>query len=217
VKNTNIPHVEAPILLRDLDDALKDDRDLTRLYFALIRHHWSFFTIHKPNPLSNDLQARATFGGIYRRASERWDMARRFKHPANNHIETASGPFSWLWCLLFGPIYFAVKGNWRHVFVSLVLTFLTASLSWWIYPFFVYGINAQKYQRDGWIELDAAPKTSRTAFQNGPETPDDAQIDDLIARHKAKLDAERLQKEQPALPARRVAAGFGKRIASPLA
>jgi hypothetical protein len=77
-----------------------------------------------------------------------------FKNPANGYTEEASGPFSWLWCLLFGVFYFAVKGNWKHVFIGLILAVITGGISWLIYPFFVYGINDYYYQLRGWIKIN---------------------------------------------------------------
>jgi hypothetical protein len=77
-----------------------------------------------------------------------------FKNPSNGYIEEASGPFSWLWCLLFGVFYFAVKGNWKHVAISFVLALLTSGISWLIYPFFVYQINESYFQTRGWIKVD---------------------------------------------------------------
>ena len=74
-----------------------------------------------------------------------------FTNPANNYREESSGPFSWLWVLIFGPIYFAFKGNWKHVFIWLILAFITSGISALIYPFFVYGINDKHYLKRGWI------------------------------------------------------------------
>jgi hypothetical protein len=78
----------------------------------------------------------------------------RFTNPSNSYTEEASGPFSWLWCLLFGFFYFAVKGNWKHAIISLLLAVVTGGISWLIYPFFVYGINRRFYQNRGWIQVE---------------------------------------------------------------
>ena len=41
------------------------------------------------------------------------------EHPTSEAVRTIIGPFSWLWCLLFGPFYFAVKGMWGRAVISL--------------------------------------------------------------------------------------------------
>jgi hypothetical protein len=71
-----------------------------------------------------------------------------FENPANGHRETAN--FAFLWCLLFGCFYFAVKGAWGHAAVAFVLACLTFSLSWLIYPFFAKRIVRTTYLRKGW-------------------------------------------------------------------
>ena len=75
----------------------------------------------------------------------------RFKNPANGYIEEVN--YAPLWCLLFGSIYFAVKGVWTHAVVSLLLALGTAGISWLIYPFFATQIMRTNYLRRGWIEL----------------------------------------------------------------
>ena len=76
----------------------------------------------------------------------------KFKNTKNNYIEEVSS-LSWLWCFLFGFIYFAIKGIWRHAIVSLVLAFVTFGISWFIYPFFIKSIIRKDYLRRGWKEL----------------------------------------------------------------
>ncbi len=73
----------------------------------------------------------------------------KFKNTSNNHIETVSG-LTWLWTLLFGIIYFAIKGVWRHVLVGFILSICTFGISWLIYPFFAKGIIKNQYLRNGW-------------------------------------------------------------------
>jgi hypothetical protein len=71
-----------------------------------------------------------------------------FKNPANGYIESSSIPF--LWCLLFGPLYFAAKGIWRHVFIGMLLGFCTFGISWLLYPFLARGIVHKAYAQRGW-------------------------------------------------------------------
>ena len=80
-------------------------------------------------------------------------MARTFENPSNGYREEASGFFSWLWCFLFGPIYFLVNGNYRHAIASFLFAIVTFGASWLVYPFFVYGINRRHYLRKGWVDV----------------------------------------------------------------
>jgi hypothetical protein len=77
-----------------------------------------------------------------------------FRHPGNGYIERGGSALSILWCLLFGPLYFASKGIWTHTFVSLIAAISTAGLSWLIYPFFAPGIVDAHYQRAGWLTVE---------------------------------------------------------------
>lgn len=43
---------------------------------------------------------------------------------------------AWAWTLLFGFLYFAVRGIWRHAVIGLALAIVTAGISWLFYPFF---------------------------------------------------------------------------------
>lgn len=74
-------------------------------------------------------------------------MSLRFRNPANGYTERVGVP--WLWCRLFGCIYFAVKGIWTHAVAALLLALLTAGLSWLVYPFFARSIVERHYLRSG--------------------------------------------------------------------
>lgn len=76
----------------------------------------------------------------------------QFKNPSNNYIEDVSS-LCFLWCLLFGPIYFGWKGIWKHCFIHLGLALLSVGIAWFIYPFFAKGIVERWYLRNGWIRL----------------------------------------------------------------
>ena len=43
----------------------------------------------------------------------------RFGNPANGYEEAVGTP--WIWCLLFGCVYFAAKGIWTHAVAALLL------------------------------------------------------------------------------------------------
>jgi hypothetical protein len=46
-------------------------------------------------------------------------------------VKHHSVPF--LWCLLFGPVYFAAKGVWLHALIALLAALATMGLSWMVY------------------------------------------------------------------------------------
>ena len=73
----------------------------------------------------------------------------KFKNKANGHTEQISG-LTWLWALLFGSIYFAVKGVWKHAVVSFILALCTMGISLLIYPFFAKGMMRNYYLHNGW-------------------------------------------------------------------
>lgn len=73
-----------------------------------------------------------------------------FENPENDYQKTVSTPLSWLWCLLFNWIFFLSKGIYKHAILGFVLAFITFGISWFIYPFFVYGIIRNHYLDKGW-------------------------------------------------------------------
>ncbi len=110
----------------------------------------------------------------------------KFKHPQNDYTESASTTISYVWCFLFGWLYFAVKGNARHA----VLHFMISGTVWWwlvlptflggallespgallfaismgwatnlIYACFVKSINEKSLLRKGWSRVES-PKPS---------------------------------------------------------
>jgi hypothetical protein len=83
-----------------------------------------------------------------------------FQNPSNWYIERVSLPF--LWTLLFGPLYFAVRGVWTHAIASLVLAVLTFGLSWLLYPFFASQIMETSYLQKGWLPLSKAEVMEQT-------------------------------------------------------
>ena len=77
----------------------------------------------------------------------------QLENPSNGYRETVSR-FTWLWALIFGALYFAYKGIWRHFVIGLILGVCTAGISWLIYPFFAKGIVVKSYQKQGWREVN---------------------------------------------------------------
>lgn len=51
----------------------------------------------------------------------------KFKNKSNGFVEEASMP--WLWTLLFGCLYFAVKGIWTHFIAGIILGVVTVGTS----------------------------------------------------------------------------------------
>ncbi|WP_342089414.1 hypothetical protein [Dyadobacter sp. OTU695] len=62
----------------------------------------------------------------------------KFKYPSNGCLVTATTPF--LLCLMFGPLCFLDKGEFKHFQLSANLAITTAKMfyiSWLLYPFAV--------------------------------------------------------------------------------
>lgn len=75
-----------------------------------------------------------------------------FKHPNSDYTETVLAPF--FFCLLFGPLYFIVKGCWRHAIIYTLIACTVIGLAiWLIYPFFARDIVRTHYLREGWTEI----------------------------------------------------------------
>ncbi len=75
----------------------------------------------------------------------------QFQNPNNDYTESVQLPF--LWCLMFGTLYFLVKGVWSHAIISLVLAVVTVGISWLLYPFFAKDIMIKSYLKKGWSKL----------------------------------------------------------------
>ena len=78
----------------------------------------------------------------------------KFKNKTNGYIEKVSSPVSWLWVLLFGPIYWVVKGVWRHAVIHFILFLISFGILHLIYPFFTYSILKKHYLKNGWEEIN---------------------------------------------------------------
>lgn len=74
----------------------------------------------------------------------------RFVHPLNDHRVRVGtlGPF--LWCVLFGSLYFLFVGNVKHFFLSAFFAVITFGVSWAIYPFFAPSIRRRMYLEKGY-------------------------------------------------------------------
>tara|TARA_B100000886_G_C20161534_1_gene382276 strand:- start:201 stop:440 length:240 start_codon:yes stop_codon:yes gene_type:complete len=77
-----------------------------------------------------------------------------FKNPHNGYIEDSATPLSWLWVLLFGPLYWVVRGVWSHAIAHFILALFTFGIAHLIYPFFTYSILRKSYLKKGWIEVN---------------------------------------------------------------
>lgn len=74
-----------------------------------------------------------------------------FEHTKTGYTEYYNEKTAWLWCLLFGPFYWMVRGHWAHVFISFALAMVTAGLSSFVYPIFANRINTAAYAKRGMI------------------------------------------------------------------
>jgi hypothetical protein len=71
-------------------------------------------------------------------------------NPSNKHIEEISS-FDSLWILLIAPLYFILKGIWRHLLLWLILSPTLVSIV--IYPLFAKSIIHNNYLRMGWTQV----------------------------------------------------------------
>lgn len=85
-----------------------------------------------------------------------------YKNPSNGHTE-AIGFSSILLALLFGPLYFLVKGVWTHAILYFVIGFFLASsvfgipvliVMWLVYALCVPLIMKGHYGGKGWERVD---------------------------------------------------------------
>lgn len=73
----------------------------------------------------------------------------RFRNTSNGYEEEVGTP--WIWCVLFGCIYFAVRGIWTHAVAAMLLALLTGGFSWLIYPLFARRTVQTHHLRRSWV------------------------------------------------------------------
>ena len=73
----------------------------------------------------------------------------KFKNPMNGYIVEVK--YSFLWTLLFGPLYFAKHGAWKHFVISFLIMWF--GIPWFIYPFYARDIIRDAYLSKGWREI----------------------------------------------------------------
>jgi hypothetical protein len=73
----------------------------------------------------------------------------KFINPTNNYELTDGSALSWLWFMLIGPLYFAIRGNWSWFFISALLIVGTLGIAYLVIPFFVRKINRTHLYRKG--------------------------------------------------------------------
>lgn len=85
-----------------------------------------------------------------------------FENPQNGYRESVTfGPF--VWALLFGPLYYMIRGIWSHAIVLLILTLVLwptiigAMFVWIVWAFLAPIIVANSYRRKGWVEVKQPP------------------------------------------------------------
>jgi len=102
-------------------------------------------------------------------------MATYFQNPVNGYAEKATGGWTWLWALLFGPFYLVYKGAWpAALFYLLLALFATSPKSAGlallviqiVYAIAIYPIVRKTYLRAGWIET--ATKNAEEAQRRRP-------------------------------------------------
>lgn len=75
----------------------------------------------------------------------------KFENKQNGYIEDANYP--WLWCLLFGWMYFGYKGAWGIALLWFVTVLGSFGIGMLIWPFFAKSIIRKNYLKKGWQEV----------------------------------------------------------------
>ena len=76
-----------------------------------------------------------------------------FRNPINRYTQSVDPRGAFWACMLFGSLYFAYKGAWKHALLSLVAAMVTFGISWLIYPFFAYRCVTESYLERGWEQI----------------------------------------------------------------
>lgn len=76
-----------------------------------------------------------------------------YENTLNGHqIET--GNLAWFGALLFGPLYFLYKGMTAWFFISFFTAIITAGISHFVIPLFVYRIAKNHYGEKGYKRIE---------------------------------------------------------------
>jgi hypothetical protein len=75
-----------------------------------------------------------------------------YRNPANGYKVTDGGKFTWLWCALFGPLYFAKRGNIAWIFITLILNIFTFGFASIVIAFWARKINQNHLLMKGFKE-----------------------------------------------------------------
>ena len=68
------------------------------------------------------------------------------EQPHSGAVRTIIGRFHWLWCFLFGFIYYAMKGMWGMA----VISFFTLNGLFFVMPFLNRSLVRKHYENQGW-------------------------------------------------------------------
>lgn len=71
-------------------------------------------------------------------------------HPLNNHPEEIYEGFSWP-CLLFGCMWYLVKGMFGWAIVNFLVAFFTFGISLLIFPFFANNHRKESLLKKGYL------------------------------------------------------------------
>jgi hypothetical protein len=87
----------------------------------------------------------------------------KFRNPTNDYVETGGTPLDCVGALLFGPIYYMIRGCWSQVGLHVLLFCFFVAMGpryFVLFPicWLAQAINApnevnKRYRRMGWIEV----------------------------------------------------------------
>ncbi|MBF0308085.1 MAG: sel1 repeat family protein [Magnetococcales bacterium] len=106
-----------------------------------------------------------------------WNSEVTFINPANGYKEKISR-FTWLWTLLFAPIFFVIKGYWGHALISFLLFTPSFGMSAILYSLVSRSILVSGYRRKGWIKEGENPPRRRVRRTEHEEDDDEQYEDD---------------------------------------
>ena len=94
-----------------------------------------------------------------------------FRNPETNEVENIQ--LSWLYILLFGPLYFLYKRIWLHAFLCGVLSIFFLPFSTMVYAYFSKTVLRKYYNDNDWIPENITagnliPKALFSLFRNRP-------------------------------------------------
>ena len=82
-------------------------------------------------------------------------MTTKFIDPNNANKEYYASNMSWLWTILFGPLFFLYKGMWLHFIIFLPISIATFGFASLLVALFANKMVYNFYIKKGYNEVDS--------------------------------------------------------------